>query len=276
VLQHRNPTWCLIVSEVAADHIVMTCLANVLAKILALSSVALTAAVLELKQDQTHAHQHRGLSFQSVTATTENEFELSPKSRGADHKGQAKRRVGSVGGFRLDGEPSFASTACSLIEGQFHSPESLSSTECTCTLSAMHSSAVKFGCEQSEVMCNKDKDRSEKKVCARLVHTGTVSLENPVLSSDVCLKDLRISGKKQGDLCLSLEYEKRDTLKKCRARIGDRNCQCSVCDDGMGVRLDCSSVDPSLVSPHCDEISVITSVLGEVSSIQHYLPTFLK
>jgi hypothetical protein len=212
------------------------------------------------------------LSFQSGTGTTENEFELSPKTRGTDHKGQGKRRVGSVGGFSLDREPSFASSACSLIEGQFP----LSSTECTCTLSSLHSSAVKFGCEQSEVMCNKDKDRSEKKVCARLVHTGTVSLENPVLSSDVCLKDLRIQGKKRGDLCLSLEYEKRDALKKCRARIGDRNCQCNVCDDGMGVRLDCSSVDPSLVSPHCDEISVITSVLGEASSIQHYLPTFPK
>jgi hypothetical protein len=254
----------------------MTCLASVLAKILALSSVALTAAVLELKQDQTHKQQYRGLIIQSDTGTTEDEFELSPKPRGTDHKGQGKRRVGSVGGFRLDREPSFASSACSLIEGQFRLLESSSSTECTCTLSSLHSSAVKFGCEQSEVMCNDDKDRSEKKVCARLVHTGTVSLENPVLSSDVCLKDLRIQGKKQGDLCLSLEYEKRDSLKKCRARIGDRNCQCSICDDGMGVRLDCSSVDPSLVSPHCDEISVITSVLGEASSIQHYLPTFLK
>jgi hypothetical protein len=269
--KHRNPTWWSSVSKVAADHLVMTCLANVLVKILALSSVASTAAVLELTQDPTQK-QHRRLSFQSGTGTTENEFELSPKTRGTDHKGQGKRRVGSVGGFSLDREPSFASSACSLIEGQFP----LSSTECTCTLSSLHSSAVKFGCEQSEVMCNKDKDRSEKKVCARLVHTGTVSLENPVLSSDVCLKDLRIQGKKRGDLCLSLEYEKRDALKKCRARIGDRNCQCNVCDDGMGVRLDCSSVDPSLVSPHCDEISVITSVLGEASSIQHYLPTFPK
>lgn len=210
--------------------------------------------------------QNRGLA-KNINYGTENEFEFAPPVIELV-KAKSEGKNLHVGDFKLDAGEGFALSSCSLIEGQFRYP-----TACTCSISMLHSSAVNFGCQPQDVSCN------EWQVCSRPVYTGTVSLESPVMTSNFCLKDLHILGEERrfGDLCVLVEHGRGEAvnLKKCRAQIGAKKCDCNICNDGAGIRLDCSGVDQSLVSTQCDDISLILGIQGASDSIDEFLPSFL-
>ena len=231
---------------------------------------------------------HIALSFLSVATSTEvrpSQRDLKPKPKyGTEDENEFVRVVEPrpvvvgkvtvksmrphVGDFELNVDQNFPEIACGHIEGQFRSL-----TSCVCSLSMMHSSAVRFGCQHHDVSCN------QWQVCARHEYVGAVSLDSPVLSSELCLRDLRILGEDQsvGDLCLSVNHD-RDGLgvKTCMARIGGKKCSCAPCDGGSGIRLDCSSRHESLLSTKCDSINLVSAIKGERVTLNDFLPTFAK
>jgi hypothetical protein len=178
-----------------------------------------------------------------------------------------------VGGFRLTSEDGFALEACDLIVDQFESK-----TDCTCSLSTLHSSSVQFGCENKHTMCN------PWDFCARPVYAGTVSLEDPVSSSNVCLKNLqnRQSQQKFGDLCVVVDHDRNEvatdefdsTMKRCKAQIGRHHCNCTICGGGTGIRLDCSDSDIGLISTQCDGVSLVNTIKGQQNMVGGYFPSF--
>lgn len=226
---------------------------------------------------------HRGKQHQQ--AVTEEEEERPPRAK-------QQQRIMSVGGFHLEVEQGFVSSSCSRIEEQFQSSPDVT---CTCSTSHLHGSAVQFACMNVEPVCystttsNHDNNKQQTEddddddghtLCARPVHTGTVRLDAPLLSSDLCLKDLQVDGVKLrglGDLCVSVTYEKANAVT-CRARVGSHKCACTLCNDGNGFQLDC----PSLVggsttsSTQCNKARWVSSIAGDKNSIPDvFVPLFL-
>jgi hypothetical protein len=203
-----------------------------------------------------------------ISAATENEFEF-----GSELKESFSRVF--VGGFQLTAEEDFSEEACSQIEGQF-----ASKTDCTCSVSFLHSSSVQFGCEHEHNVCN------QWDICGRPVYAGTVGQESPSSSSSFCLKNLRSFQEQNtfGDLCVKVDYDRSQefvdgddsTIKRCTAQLGRKKCNCAVCGGGNGLRLDCSETSNSLTSTQCDKVSLVTTIKGNDNLVRGFFPSFLS
>lgn len=227
-----------------------------------------TAAVAALfVWSATTAQEERSLSLKTIYGT-EDEFELTSVVKARDKaKPDAATKL-YVGHFRANANPGFALTACGLIEEQF-----VSDTVCTCSISKVKSSDVRFGCQHRDILCN------QWNVCGRPVYTGTVSLDSPVYKSNFCLKSYHVLGEKQafGDLCVSVNQGREVGLPgNCRAQLGTTKCKCSLCNGGDGILLDCSQINNSFVSTVCNEIGLVTGINGKNASVVDFLPSFRK
>ena len=211
------------------------------------------------------------LRHSSMYTSTENEFEFDfdkgAQIQESDSALTAKTLF--VGGFQLEVGDEFTSKACDLIEDQF-----LLHTDCACNLSTLNSSMVQFGCKNKHLSCN------EQDYCAQSVYTGTVGYETTGthISTDFCLNNLQKDGINFGNLCVAIDGSTVDNnlrIKRCRAQIGKRKCDCTVCGDGGGIRVDCTDIDSRLISRNCDVIDIVTNIEQQDRKVAGIFPSFM-
>lgn len=212
------------------------------------------------------------LRHSSFYTSTENEFELefSKEARIKESESGIVPRTLFVGGFQLAIGDEFTREACDLIEGQF-----MLRTDCTCNLSMLHSSSVQFGCKNKHVTCN------EGGFCAKPVYTGTLGYETSLISSDFCLNNLQKDGKYFGNLCVAVDGSTTDggtnlIIRRCIAQVGKSKCDCTICGDGGGVRVDCTDIDRSLVSRNCDMVNIVTNIKQQDRKVEGFFASFMS
>ena len=208
------------------------------------------------------------LRHASEYTSTENEFEVDfdKEARVKASESTMTRTTLFVGGFQLAVEDDFTREACNLIEDQF-----LSRTDCTCNLSMLHSATVQFGCKHTDFICN------QQEYCAQPVYTGAVGYETTVLSSDFCLNNLQKDSKNFGNLCVAIDgsVDTNITIRRCLAKIGKRKCDCNICGDGSGLRVDCTDIDSRLISRNCDVVNIVTNIKEGDQKVAGFFPSFM-
>jgi hypothetical protein len=209
------------------------------------------------------------LRHASMYTSTENEFELDFRKdfRIKEQDSNLVTKQLFVGGFQLSTGDEFTNEACNLIEDQF-----MLRSDCTCNLSMLHTSSVQFGCKNKHLICN------EEEYCAKPVYTGTLGYETSLISSDFCLNNLQKGGKNFGNLCVAIDGSTTDTkliIERCLAQVGKRKCDCAICGEGGGVRVDCTDIDSRLISKHCDAVNIVTNINQQDRKVAGFFPSFM-
>ena len=209
------------------------------------------------------------LRHASAYTSTENEFEFdySKEIRIKESDSGKVSKTLFVGGFQLDTGDDFTRDACDHIEDQF-----ILRTDCTCNLSMLHSSSVQFGCKNKHSICN------EEEYCANPVYTGTLGHETSLISTDFCLNNLQKDGNYIGNLCFAIDGFTKETdliIRRCMAQIGKSKCDCTVCGEGGGVRVDCTNIDSRLMSKSCDVVSIVTTI-NQDRKVSGFFPSFIS
>jgi hypothetical protein len=212
----------------------------------------------------------RELRHTSIYTSTENEFELefSKEGRIKASESVVDTKTLFVGGFQLATGDEFTGEACGLIEDQF-----VLRTDCTCSLSTLHSSTVQFGCKNENLICN------EKEYCAQPVYTGILGYEKSRISTDFCLNNLQRDGKTFGNLCVAIDGLTRDTnliIRRCLAQVGKQKCDCTICGEGGGLRVDCTNIDSRLISRRCDAVNIVTNITQQDQHVTGFFPSFMS
>lgn len=221
------------------------------------------AVFLSLLAVPSQVYANRSLRFEYEFRTETEEEQVSVKEiiRSSDTPMGAHELA--FGSFQAQVRTDYASKACAKLVDQF-----AVKTDCSCSMSKHYDKmAVNYGCQTLRTNCRSD-------VCAKHQYTGTVNTKSSLGVYEFCVTSLTVGRTKLGKLCIALQLDKRNHISSCIARMGRRQCQCTMCGEDS-IQLDCSTHHSKAVSTTCDKIELISSIHGDKDTlVEGYLPSF--
>uniref|UniRef100_A0A8J9X1H0 Uncharacterized protein n=1 Tax=Phaeodactylum tricornutum TaxID=2850 RepID=A0A8J9X1H0_PHATR len=158
---------------------------------------------------------------------------------------------------------------CRAIENQFQDP-----VRCDC-IGALQSNTFSMTCEYDKAVCG-----PLNAVCGRPVIAMTL-VNGGVFSSTTCIRDYVNSRQRidYKDTCVALELCNENDSSQgfcgCTVSYGADVCNdCNICNNGMGVQIDCSNVDENAITTQCRTVDLDMDLAGGAGLIAGFLPGF--
>lgn len=152
---------------------------------------------------------------------------------------------------------------CTTIQSNFES-----GVICTCT--GVSFSSFSISCEYQEKICS-----DSNTVCGRpFIALSLVDFS--IFSTTSCIYEYTRRDLALADTCISIETCLGNNMGVafcgCTAQYNSQLCQeCSVCGNGHGLFLDCSNLNPEVVTSECTEVDVDFDLSG--SNITGFMPS---